>query len=94
MNKAFPDCPLWMRINDRESKPPTGVVHHYNQQEHEWTDEEKMLLVRMKTEGKSFREIAAAIGDDISRNACNSQYHRMEELGELYQYERFLEAVK
>jgi len=46
----------------------------------------------MKAEGKSFREIAAAIGDDVSRNACNSQYHRMEELGELEQYEQLLAA--
>ena len=87
MSKPFPDCPIGMRITDQESRTPTGVMHHYSQREHEWTDEEKTLLVRMKAEGKSFREIAVVIGDNISTNACGSQYHHMEELGELEQYE-------
>ena len=94
MNKMYPDCPIWMRITDQESKPPTNIVHHRTKKNHEWTDEEKLLIVRMKAEGKNFVEIAATIGDDVSRNACASKYYLMEELGELEQYEQFLEAVK
>jgi len=94
MSKPFPDCPIGMRITDQESKTQTNIIHHRTEWNHEWTDEEKMLLVKMKAEGKSFKEIAAAIGDDISTNASNSQYHRMEELGELDQYEKLLEVFK
>ena len=90
MSKIFPNCPLWMRITDQESKPPTNIVHHRTEWNHKWTDEEKMLLVRMKAEGKSNREVAAAVGCDVSINACNSQYHRMEDLGELEQYEQIM----
>jgi hypothetical protein len=91
MSKDFPDCPIWLRITDQE-KSLTNISHHRTEKNHEWTDKEKMLLVKMKAEGKSNREIAATVGCNVSINACKLTYHRMEELGKLEQYERLMEA--
>jgi len=91
MSKWYPDVPGFLRITDQESKPPTHFSWKpTNPKNHEWTEEEKKLLVQMRDQGKTFGEIALAIGNGVSANQCDSVYHNMEERGELQIYEKIV----
>lgn len=91
MSKYFPDCPVGMRITDQESKPPTNSSWKPTKpKNHEWTEEEKMLVAQMREQEKTFGEIALAIGNGVSANQCDSVYHNMEERGELQIYEKIV----
>ena len=89
MSKYFPDCPVGMRITDMESKQDGGfTLQSTNPNHHHWTLREKRILVQMRDEGKTFREIAEAIGErDVTMNSCMAAYHNMEDRGEVGMYE-------
>lgn len=90
MNKYYPDCPLGMRITDQESKNSGNFPVNTDKNKHSWTLKEKRILVMLKQKGKTFREIALAIGNGVSANQCNSAYNNMEERGELQIYEKIV----
>jgi len=64
MSRYSSDVPIQLGITDHESKPPTNSSWKpTNPKNHEWTDKEKAIVARMRKQGKTFAEIALAIGN-------------------------------
>ena len=66
--KGFPDCPAWLRITDDESKSVSNRGGRYHGKVLiPWNEEIEELVLRMREDKKTYREIAEKLTDILKK---------------------------